>query len=238
MQFILAFTLLAVDCVSALGPAAVNLRTAGNYAILAKTGISTVPKSVITGNIAVSPAAGAFLTGFASTPPTTSSTSTQVVGQLFAADYKSPTPSVLTQAVLDLGTAIVDANGRTNGTLNLGAGNIDGRVLSPGLFKWTSGVNIPTVLVFSGSARDTWILQVAGTLNLGSASEVLLIGGAVAKNIFWVVGGDISIGAGAAFSGILLGSTAATLKTGATLNGRILVQTAVALQKATVTQPR
>lgn len=95
-----------------------------------------------------------------------------MVGQLFAADYKSPTPSVLTQAVLDLGTAIVDANGRTNGTLNLGAGeshvaaypclqandttgNIDGRILAPGLFKWTSGVNIPTVLVFSGSARDS-----------------------------------------------------------------------------------
>ncbi|KZV86983.1 antifreeze protein [Exidia glandulosa HHB12029] len=231
MKFILAFTLLAVDCVSALGPAAVNLRTAGNYAILAKTGISTVPKSVITGNIAVSPAAGSFLTGFSSTPPTTFSTSTQVKGQLFAADYNSPTPSVLTQAVLDLGTAIVDANGRTNG-------NIDARILTPGLYKWTSAVNIPTLLVFSGSARDTWILQVAGTLNLGSASQTLLIGGAVAKNIVWVVGGEISIGAGSSVSGILLGSTAATLKTGATLNGRILVQTAVALQKATVTQPK
>ncbi|KZV78748.1 antifreeze-related protein [Exidia glandulosa HHB12029] len=241
MKFILAFTLLAVDCVSALGPAAVNLRTAGNYAILAKTGISTVPKSVITGNIAVSPAAGSFLTGFSSTPPTTFSTSTQVNGQLFAADYKSPTPSVLTQAVLDLGTAIVDANGRTNGTgliLNLAAGNIDARILTPGLYKWTSGVNIPTLVVFSGTARDTWILQVAGTLNLGSASQTLLIGGAVAKNIVWVVGGEISIGAGSRVSGILLGSTAATLKTGATLNGRILVQTAVALQKATVTQPK
>lgn len=78
----------------------------------------------------------------------------------------------------------------------------------------------------------------AGTLTLGSDSEILLVGGAVAKNIVWVVGGSINIGAGTAFNGILLGSTSATLKTGATLNGRILVQTAVALQKATVTQPR
>ncbi|KZV77935.1 antifreeze protein [Exidia glandulosa HHB12029] len=239
MKFTLAFTLIAVGCVSALGPAVVNLRTAGNYAILAKTGISTVPKSVVTGNIAVSPAAGTFLTGFSSTPPTTFSTSTQVVGQLFAADYVSPTPSKLTQAVLDLGSAIIDANGRTvNATLNLGAGNIDGRILAPGLYKWTSGVNIPIILTFKGTSLDTWILQCAGTVTLGSAAQISLVGGALAKNIVWVSAGAVSIGAGATFNGILLGSTSATLKTGATFNGRILVQTAVALQQATVTQPK
>src|ERR1700761_490083 len=37
----------ALSNVAALGPAAVNLRTAANYAILAKSGVSTVPKSVI-----------------------------------------------------------------------------------------------------------------------------------------------------------------------------------------------
>ena len=42
--------------VSAAANLAVNLGTAGNFVILAKSGISTVPASNITGNIAVSPA--------------------------------------------------------------------------------------------------------------------------------------------------------------------------------------
>ena len=42
----------------------VNTGTAGNYVILAKSGISTVPASIITGNIAVSPITAAAMTGF------------------------------------------------------------------------------------------------------------------------------------------------------------------------------
>ncbi|KAJ7600001.1 hypothetical protein C8J56DRAFT_1037613 [Mycena floridula] len=45
----------------AIGPAAVNLRTAGNSAILAKTGVSTVTPSVINGAVAVSPIAASAL---------------------------------------------------------------------------------------------------------------------------------------------------------------------------------
>ena len=36
-----------------------------NYVILAETGISTVPTSAVTGNVAVSPAAASYITGFA-----------------------------------------------------------------------------------------------------------------------------------------------------------------------------
>lgn len=43
---------------------AVNLGAAGNFAILSKSGISTVPTSAITGNIGVGPAAGTYITGF------------------------------------------------------------------------------------------------------------------------------------------------------------------------------
>jgi hypothetical protein len=42
----------------------VNLGSPYNYVILAKSGISSAPASVITGNIAVSPIAATTITGF------------------------------------------------------------------------------------------------------------------------------------------------------------------------------
>src|SRR5207253_2640906 len=63
----------------------VNLGTAGNYVILAKTGVSTVPPAVITGNLGVSPAAATYITGFALTADSTNafSTSAQVTGKVY-----------------------------------------------------------------------------------------------------------------------------------------------------------
>jgi Ice-binding-like len=66
---------------------------------------------------------------------------------------------------------------------------------------------------------------------------MLLSGGAVAKNIVWVVADDVTAQAGAHVEGIILGATAVTLVTGSSMNGRILTQTAVALQQATVVEP-
>jgi hypothetical protein len=82
----------------------VNLGTAANYAILAKSGISTVPTSAITGNLGISPAAAAYITGFPLTADSTNvfSTSSQVTGKIYAADYAVPTPSDLTTAVSDM----------------------------------------------------------------------------------------------------------------------------------------
>jgi len=83
------------------GPAAVLLGTSGNFAILAKSAISTVPASAITGDVGVSPAATSFLTGFSLTMVgTTSATSPQVTGSLFGADMSPPTNTNLTTAVL------------------------------------------------------------------------------------------------------------------------------------------
>ncbi|KAF9014625.1 hypothetical protein BDZ89DRAFT_1046352, partial [Hymenopellis radicata] len=145
------------NVVVALGPAAVNLRTAGNYAILAKSGVSTVPPSVITGAVAVSPIAAVALTGFSLKLDSTGqySTSTQVVGKLYAATYSVPTPATLTAAIGDLGTAFTDATGRVNPNFNnLGSGTISGLVLTPGLYKWSSALLITGDVTISGSPSD------------------------------------------------------------------------------------
>src|SRR5580658_5481161 len=75
-----------------LGPGPVNLGAAGNYVILAKTGVSTVPASNVTGNIGVSPVSDTALTGWSQTNDSSNvfSTSAQVTGKLYAANYADP----------------------------------------------------------------------------------------------------------------------------------------------------
>ncbi|KAJ7166173.1 antifreeze protein [Mycena filopes] len=215
----------------------VNLRTAANYAILSKSGVSTVPPSVITGAIGTSPIAATGLTGFSLTVDSTGqfATSSQVTGHLFAASYSAPTPSTLTVAIGDMGTAFTDATGRVNPNFNnLASGSIGGLVLVPGLYKWSSGVNVLGDVFIAGSGTDTWIFQISGALTFAAGKKVTLVGGALAKNIVWVVSGTVTAGAGAHLEGVVLGKTSITLLTGATANSRLLAQTAVALQKATV----
>ncbi|KAF8573808.1 ice-binding protein [Ramaria rubella] len=228
------------SCAVALGPAPVNLGTAANFAILGKSGISTVPSSAITGDIGVSPVAAIALTGFSLTmsPNGTSATSSQVIGNVFSASYMSPTPSVLTTAISDMGTAHTDANGRVNPDhTNLESGILSGLNLAPGLYTFSTGVSIPTSITLSGNASDTWIFQIAGTLTMAAAQSVILSGGALPQNIVWVVTGFVSLGVTAHFEGIILGATSITLDTDASINGRIFSQTAVSLQMATVTSP-
>src|SRR5438552_15112488 len=98
-----------------LGPAALNLGTAGDYVILAKSGVSTTGVTAVVGDIGLSPAAASYVTGFAlSSPPTTYSTSSQVTGKVWAANYAVPTPANLTAAVHNMQTAYTDAAGRTS----------------------------------------------------------------------------------------------------------------------------
>jgi hypothetical protein len=135
-------------------------------------------------------------------------------------------------------TAYNDAAGRTlPDQLNLGAGEIGGLTLAPGLYKWTTGVTISDDVVLSGGPDDVWIFQIAGTLREASAKNVTLIGGAQAKNVFWQTAGAVAIGTTAHFEGTILSKTMIAMRTHATINGRLFAQTAVTLQMNTVTLP-
>ena len=221
------------------GPSPVLLGTAGNYVILAETGVSTVPGSAVTGDIGLSPAATTYLTGFSLTMVgTTAAISPQVTGSLYAADMTAPTSTYLTTAVTDMGTAYTDAAGRpTPDFLDLGVGEIGGQTLSPGLYNWTTGVTVSSDVFISGGPNAVWIFQIPGNLSISPAKKVFLSGGAQAKNIFWQVAGTVNIGTTAHFEGIILSQTSITLETGASMNGRALAQSAVILDASTVTKP-
>jgi hypothetical protein len=213
----------------------VDLGVSGDFVILSKTGITDVYKSDVTGDVGSSPITGAAVLLKCS----------EVVGTIYTVDAAGPLPCSVTNAtrlttsVGDMQTAYADASGRLNPDfLNLGAGNIGGMTLIPGLYKWTSGVLIPADITISGGPNDVFIFQVAGTLEMSSSVRVTLSGGAQAKNIYWVSAGAVTFGTTSHFEGTILGKTGINLKTGATINGRLLAQTAVTLQMNTVTQPQ
>ncbi len=219
----------------------VELGTAEKYAILTKTGISTVPQSTITGDIAVSPKGGAEITGFSLTlsGDGKSSTSDQVTGThvAYGADYKGDTPELLRVAILDMEAAYTDAAARSNGNdtskTNLGAGGIGGLTLTPGVYTFGSGVNVMSDVTFTGDG--VFIIQMTGDLKVDDNKKITLAGGAQANNIFWQIAGKVNVGTGAHMEGILLVQTAVTLETDSSLDGRILAQTACVLEKATIT---
>jgi hypothetical protein len=223
-------------------PAPVNLGAAASFAILTKTGITNIPTSAITGNLGVSPIAATAITGFSLIADSTNtfSTSTQVTGKIYAANYADPTPAKLTTAVSNMEAAYTDAAGRSlPDATELYSGNLSGRTLAPGLYKWSTGVLITTNVTLAGPSDAVWIFQIAGNLTMGSGAKVLLSGGAQAKNIFWQVGGGVGveIGTTAHVEGTILAAKAIHLRTGASLNGRALAQTAVTLDKNTIVIP-
>ena len=218
----------------------VNLGTAGNYAILAKTGISNTGTTSIVGNIGVSPASSTYITGLSLTMNSSGqfSTSSMVTGNVYAATYASPTPSTLTTAVGDMQTAYTNAAGRVNPNyVNLGAGNLNGMTLVPGLYKWGTGVSISTSITLTGNSSSVWIFQISGGLTFGNGAHIILSGGAQPQNIFWQVASGATIGTGASFYGTILSQTAITIATGSSMTGLALAQTAVTLQSDTITAP-
>jgi hypothetical protein len=221
------------SAVMARGSGAVNLRSAANFAILSESGITDVPTSRVTGNVGTSPISGAALL----------LTCAEVTGTIYTVDAAGPLPcSVkdswrLTSAVRDMETAYDDAAGRAPTVTELGAGNIGGMTLAPGVYKWSSGVTIPTDLTLSGSKGSVWIFQIAQNLELASATKIILARGATADNVFWQVGGLATLDTTSVFQGILLSKTMIAANTGAQITGRLFAQTAVTLQKNVVKQP-
>lgn len=222
------------DVVSDIDVAPINLGSAGNFTILTKTGISTTGTTSITGNIGVSPISAAAITGFGLKMDASNQFSLTpiVTGNVYAANYAAPTPSKMTTAVSDMETAFTKANGLKSPApiVNLYAGNVSGRTLAPGVYKWTTGVLISNVgVTLNGAADDVWVFQIAQNLTVNNAAIITLKGGAQAKNIFWVVSGKATLGTTVNFSGIILSKTLISLNTGAKVTGKLLAQTAVTL---------
>lgn len=219
-----------------------------SLAILAKSGIS-VAGTLVNGSIAVSPVAATYITGFGALPLDVTerfSTSTLVVGNVYAADYDTlgcTTPAVLNTAAIEMEAAYTNAAGLADCVTELGAGEIGGMTIVPGTYKWGTGLLISTDVTLAGNATDVWVFEVAGTLDLANGKQVKLTGGALAKNVYRVVGDVTTLGTTSVMNGNILSAAgvavdeAIVLNTGATSNGRALSQKKVTLDGNPVTKP-
>jgi hypothetical protein len=236
-------------CVSLSGGALVtagDLTTASSYVILAKTGIATTGTTKITGNLGLSPVAASFITGFGLIADATNvfSSSSLVTGKIYASTYAPPTPANLTSAVANMELAYTNANGMAPaggalppGTACPGVGIFGGLTITPGVYTCTTDVLIPTGTNVTLSGKGAYVIRTTGGLTQSSATQVILTNGAQAKDVFWVVGGVVDIGANASMQGVILAKTNIAVKTGAKVNGRLLAQTNVSLDAGTVVVP-
>lgn len=208
---------------SACGQAPVVLASAGNFAVLAGSTVTSTGPTVVIGDLGASP--GTAVTGF---PPGT------IVGNEHAGD---PTAA---QGEADLTTAYNDAAGRTLCAVTV-AGNLGGLTLSPGLYISTSSLAISAgdlTLDAQGDPNAVFIFQTASTLTTTAGRQVILSGAAKSTNVFWQVGTSATLGTTSVFQGTIMAYQAITLDTGATLDGRALAQiAAVALDSNIIVKP-
>jgi len=204
------------------GPATVPLGTAANFVVLAGSTVTNTGPTAVTGDLGVSP--GTAVTGF---PPGT------VSGTIHAGD------AAAAQGQTDLTVAFNDAAGRSTDAVSV-SGDLTGLTLPPGLYKSTSSLAISGALTLNalGDENATFIIQMASTLTTGPGSQVILIGGAQASNIFWQVGTSATLGTNSVFKGIILADQSITLNTGARVDGRVLTRIgAVTLDTNVITTP-
>jgi hypothetical protein len=212
--------------------ASVDLGGAGHFVILTESGISDVPTSAVTGKVGTSPITGAA----------DHLSCAEVTGKIYSVNHAGPpcsikAPRKLTNAVEDMQTAYKDAAGRTATITELGGGNIGGLTLAPAVYSWSTNVTIPSDVTLRGGSHGVWIFQISKNLIVSSGKAVVLRGHAQAQNVFWQVAGKVALGTTSHAEGIILSKTLISLKTGASINGRLFAQTAVTLQKNSVNAP-
>jgi hypothetical protein len=204
---------------------AVPLASAANFVILAGSTVTNTGPTIVTGgNLGLSP--GSAVTGF---PP----------GTLTSPAVMHVTDPTAAQAQLDLTTAYNYAAGLPNGAVL--PGDMSGLTFTPGLYKTSSTVMLSAgnvTLDAQGNANAVFIFQVGSTLTTLGSTQVILAGGAQAKNVFWQVSSSATLGTNSMFKGTIMSLQAVTLDTGANLVGRALARNAaVTLDSSTVTAP-
>lgn len=219
-NFTWTFRTSAVAC-----QAPVPLKSAGTFEVLAgSTVTNTGPTSITGGNLGLSP--GSAVTGF---PP----------GTLIPPAVMHVTDPIAAQAQLDLTAAYNYAAGLPGGAVL--PGNISGLTFTPGVYTNSSTVILSAgnvTLDAQGNPNAAFIFQVGSTLTTIGSTQVVLAGGAQAKNVFWQVGSSATLGTNSIFQGTIITLQSITLQTGATLEGRALARNgAVTLDSNAVTAP-
>ena len=205
--FVLVVALMTAHRTLAAGPAPIDLGTCSHFAILATATVTTVGGGIINGDVGLSPAGSQGIPA----------------GQINGIIYNGG--PIAAQAELDLNAAIIASSpAQLPGGINAGA-DLSGQTLVAGVYQSPSGAyGISGVLTLNGGSNDVWVFQMASSLTVASGCQILLTGGAQAKNIFWQVGSSATLGTSSVFKGTIMAYASITMNSSSTLVGRALAQ--------------
>jgi hypothetical protein len=212
-------------------PTAVDLGAAANYTVLAATTVTNTGPSVVSadaglgGNLGVTP--GTAVTGF---PPGV----VNAPGAIHSADTSAAT------AKTDADAAYIDAAGRAPDQTFPAIHDIGGATFTAGVYNDPSSFGITGTVTLDGEGNPdaVFIFQAGSTLVTAVSSQVVLVNGAQAGNVFWQVGSSATLGVSSMFKGTILASAAITVNTGVDVQGRVLAGTAaVTLDSDTINAP-
>lgn len=211
---------------TAISPVKVDLKTAARFGILSGVAITSTGYSTINNfDVGIYPGVRSSVIGF---PP-----AVILNGAVYAFDdvANPETSAYLIQAKQDLADAYTFAEAAISPTPVIIAGDQGGKILTAGIYKSTSSMLIQSgnlTLDAQGDSTAVWIFQVGSALTTiaGTGGNVILAGGAQAKNIFWQITSSATLGANTIFYGNILALTSITLDSGATVTGRVLARNA------------
>ena len=161
---------------------------------------------------------------------------------IFGADYGIVGDLIdITAAGVAANTALAAQLAALPGGVAHGAVFGNGETLLPGVYDVVTPAAIQGILTLDGAGDPDalFVIRVAGALTSVAASQVLLINGAQASNVFWVSQGATALGANTIFRGTALAvGGAAGIGNGSVLNGRLLSTLgAVTTDTSVVTNP-
>lgn len=198
--FLYPLQLLQAQCTPSLG-------TASNFTIFSSIGaISNVGVSTIEGNIGTNQGT---VTGFG--------TST-VSGTTFIAD------AVTQQAAVDLAAAYAGFSNMTPTITNHTPAFGSGETILSGVYTISTAGSIAGTLILDAQNNPSakFILKFGGAFTSGTYATVVLLNGAQANNIYWIVEGAFSLAANTTLSGTVIANGAISIGVNNTLNCKLL----------------
>jgi len=225
---------------------AINLRSAETFGVAARAGLTSTGVTVVNGDVALYPLAGCTdSTGNAGASQDclvktySSPTGMTVNGSIYWFGDPFDNGGTANSVTNDLNIAWTEGMNKVDtkaGLLlgELGAPGPAGKIITPGVYNEANlGFAANSVATFDAlnDANAVFIIKVgtvggagdftdSGTLLLPTV--IKLVNGAQARNIWFVVGRDITIGRGTTWNGNILAGRTATVKDGSTVNGRVL----------------
>lgn len=216
--------------------APINLRGAASFGLASRAGLTSTGVTVVNGNVALFPTAACTdSTGNAGASQTclvktyASPTGMTVNGSIFFAGDPFDNGGTANSVTNDLQIAWNEGKNKVDTKGAIAGDELSGKTFTAGVYHNANlglAANGFATLDAQNDANAVFIFKVDSTITdsgtLLLPTQIKLINGAQAKNIYFVAGLDITIGSGTTWNGTILAGRTATVNNGSTVNGRVL----------------